>query len=61
MARSLECIANRADAPVHHVRRRDDIGAGLGVAQRLFHQRRDGGVVEHVAGGVHESVLAVEV
>ena len=35
VARLLERVADRADAPVHHVRRRDDVGAGLGVRQRL--------------------------
>ena len=51
--------AQRADAPVHHVRRRNDIDAGLGVAQRLPRQRRDGQVVRHVAAGVEQAVLAM--
>ena len=45
-ARRLERVAHRADAPVHHVARRDDVGAGLGVRQRLLHQRLDGHVVQ---------------
>ena len=59
MARRFQRGADRADAAVHHVRRRDDVGAGLGVRQRLLDQRFDGGVVDDVAGLVDEAVLAV--
>ena len=55
----FERVADRADAAVHHVRRRDDVGAGLGVRQRLLDQRLDGLVVDHVAGVVDQAVLAV--
>jgi hypothetical protein len=34
----LERLANRSDAPVHHVRRRDDIGTGRRVAEGLLDQ-----------------------
>jgi hypothetical protein len=34
--------ADRADAAVHHVRRRDDVDAGLGLGQRLADQHLDG-------------------
>ena len=59
MARRLERLADRADPPVHHVGRRDDVGAGLGLRQRLPHQRLDRHVVQHVAGVVDDPVLAV--
>ena len=59
MARPLERLADRADAAVHHVRRRDDVGAGLGLDQRLLDQDRDGVVVEHIARVVDDPVMAV--
>ena len=58
-AGAVERCAHRADAPVHHVRRRDHVHAGLGVTQRLLHQRGHGRLVLHVAGVVDEAVLAV--
>ena len=42
----VERLADRADAAVHHVGRRDDVGAGRGVRQRRAHQLLDGGVVD---------------
>ncbi len=59
MARGFERLADRADAPVHHVGRRDDVDAGLGVRQRLLDQRLQGRVVGDVAVGVEQAVLAV--
>ena len=41
----FERLADRADAAVHHVARRDHVGAGFGMRQRLLHQRFDGDVV----------------
>ena len=55
----LERLADRADAAVHHVARRDDVDAGLGLHQRLLRQHRHGLVVEDVAGRVEQAVLAV--
>ena len=46
----LERAADRADAAVHHVARRDDVDAGLGLHQRLLRQHRHGLVVDDVAG-----------
>ncbi len=51
--------ADRADAAVHHVGRRDDVGAGLGVRDGLLDERLDGLVVDDVAGIVDQPVLAV--
>ena len=59
MTRDFERFADRADAAVHHVARRDDVGAGLGMRQRLLDQRIDGDVVHDVAGIVDDAVLAV--
>ena len=56
---SFERVADGADAAVHHVARRDDVGAGLGVRQRLLHQRVDRDVVDDVAGVVDDAVLPV--
>jgi hypothetical protein len=50
--------ADGADAPVHHVGRRDHVDAGLRLVQRLAHQHRHGFVVRHVAVADHP-VMAV--
>ena len=57
--RASSARADRADAAVHHVARRDDVDAGLGLHQRLLDQHLDGLVVEDVAGVVEQAVLAV--
>ena len=59
VARDFQRFADRADAAVHHVARRDDVGAGFGMRQRLLHQRVDGDVVHDVAGVVDDAVLTV--
>ena len=61
MAFALERRADRADAAVHHVGRRDDVGARRRLVQRLVDQHVDGLVVEHIAGVVDQPVLAVAV
>ena len=53
-----ERLPDRADAAVHHVRRREDIAAGLGLVQRLAHQHLDGAVVVDLAVD-EEPVMAV--
>jgi hypothetical protein len=58
-AGGLERVPDRADASIHHVGGRDHVGAGLGVRERLLHERRHGRVVHHVAGLVDQAVLAV--
>jgi len=55
----LERVADRADAPVHHVGGRDDVGAGLGMGAGLAYQGVDGDVVHHVALGIDDAVLTV--
>ena len=57
-AGAIERVADRADAPVHHVRGGDDVGAGLGVHQRLTAQDLDRLVVGHIAIA-HKAVMAV--
>ena len=59
MPRLLERRADRADAAVHHVRRGDDVGAGLGLDQRLLDEDLDRVVVDDVAGLVDQAVVAV--
>ena len=54
----VERTADGADAAVHHVRRRHDVGAGLGVRQRGPHQLLDGGVVEDLLA-VQDAAVAV--
>ncbi len=56
---ALERAADRADAAVHHVARRDDVDAGGGLDQRLARQHRHRLVVEDVAGVVDQAVLAM--
>ena len=57
-ARRLERGADRADAPIHHVGRREDVATGLRLHQRLRDQHLDGAVVVDLAGD-HEPVMAV--
>ena len=45
----VERLADRADAAVHHVARRDDVGAGLGVADRGAGEQLEAPVVVDVA------------
>ena len=54
----VERLADRADAAVHHVGGRDDVGAGLGLDQRLQDELLDGGVVDDLVAG-HDAVMAV--
>ena len=54
----IERRADRADAAVHHVGRRDDVAAGLGLHQRLLDQHRDRLVVDDDAVA-HQAVVAV--
>ena len=51
--------ADGADAPIHHVGGRDDVGAGIGVRARLAHQRLDRFVVQHIACLIDQTVLAM--
>ena len=51
-------LADRADAAVHHVGRRDDVAAGFRLHQRLLDQNRDGLVVENDAVA-QQAVMAV--
>ena len=47
---SLECAADRADPPVHHVGGGHHVGARIRVRARLAHQGFDGQVVLDIAG-----------
>ena len=58
IARGIERLADGADAPVHHVGRRDDVGTGLGLDQRLHHQPLDRCVVDDLLA-LHDAVMAV--
>ena len=55
----VEFRANRTDAAVHHVRRRDDVGSRGGADLCLPTQCRDGLVVEDVTVVVDDAVLSV--
>ena len=57
IAFGVECRAYRADAPIHHVGRGDDVNAGCRVDERLALQHRDRFIVEHVARFVDHAVL----
>ena len=54
----LQGRANRTDATVHHVRRRDDVAAGLDLHQRLGDQDFERFVIEDLRAR-HQSVMAV--
>ena len=56
--RCVERRADGGDAAVHHVGRRHEVGAGLGVRHRGLDQTRHGGVVDHVLA-VHDAAVAV--
>ncbi len=58
-ARRLECAADGADAPVHHVGRGDHVGTRIRMRSRLPHQGFDRQVVLNVAALVDEAVLTV--
>ena len=58
MAGFFQRGADGADAPVHHVGRRDDVAAGLDLHQALLHQHLHRGVVMHIAVAQH-AVMAV--
>ncbi|MNO86246.1 hypothetical protein D3C76_776410 [compost metagenome] len=55
----LQRGANRPDTAVHHVGRRDDVGPGGGMGERLLHQDLGGDVVQHIAFAIDNAVLAV--
>ena len=52
-------LAYRADASVHHVAGRDDVHTRGGLHQGLLDEDFDGGLVQHVAGGVDHAILPV--
>ncbi len=52
-------MANGANAPIHHVGRRDDVYACLSLHQGLLGEHRHGFVVEDVALVVEQTILAV--
>ncbi len=58
MAARFERLADRADAAVHHVGRREHVAAGVGLRQRLLDQRFDGLVVGDFAFD-QKAVMAV--
>ena len=55
---SSSAVTDCADPPVHHVRRGDDVAAGLGLHHRLAAQERHGLVILDIAGADHP-VMAV--
>ncbi len=59
VASRLQGGAYGAHPPVHHVRGGHHIRPGPGMGQGLLHQDRDRLVVEHIAGGIDEAILAV--
>ena len=57
--RFLQRLADRADAAVHHVRRRNDIRPRRGLVQRLPDQHVGRRIVHYVPGRVDQAVMAV--
>ncbi len=55
----VEFSADATDAPIHHVRWRHHVGAGLGMAERLLRQHFQRLVVQHVACFVDQAILTV--
>ena len=57
-AGGVERLADRADAPVHHVGGGDHVGAGLRLHERLADELRDARVVDDLVA-LHDAVMAV--
>ena len=55
----VERRADRADAAVHHVARRDDVGPGARLRERGARQQLDRGVVVDAAVGAQQAAVAV--
>ncbi len=56
---AVERRADRSDAPIHHVRRRDHVHAGSRTSERLLFEDHDRLVVQNVAAAVDHAILAV--
>ena len=54
----VERLADRGDAAIHHVRRRDEVGAGHRVRQRRLRELLDGDVVEDLVA-LDDAAVAV--
>ena len=50
MAMHFECLANGANASVHHVAWRNDIRAGIGLIYRLIDKHGNRFVVQYITG-----------
>ena len=57
----IECAPDSADSPVHHVARRDDVGASACVRQRFAHEQCERRVVVHVALAQDAAVAVISV
>jgi hypothetical protein len=55
----FQCRANGTDSAIHHVRRSNDIGTGVGMRQCLFDQYLNRCVVEHITAVIDQAVLAM--
>ena len=55
----VERRAQHTDPAVHHVRRRDDVRAGAGVADRRPREQLERLVVEHASAGVEHATVPV--
>ena len=53
----FERAADHADAAIHHVGRRDNVGTGICLINRLIDQHRHGIVVQDIARVVDQPVL----
>ncbi len=58
-ARGLERVPNRRNPPIHHIGRRDDVRACVGVRARLAHESFDREVILDVTRPVNQAILAV--
>ena len=59
MACALQSGTKRCHAAIHHVGRRDDVGARLSMHDGLPCQHGDRLVVHHIAAGVDQAILTV--
>ena len=59
MPAHFQRAADCADTAIHHIGRCDNVGPGLGLVERLINQHRDGVIIQYIAFGVDQPVLAV--
>ena len=53
----FQCFANSTDAAIHHIARRDDIRARIGLVDSLVDEHGDGVIINDIAVIIDQPVL----